>query len=188
MKTLSFLKKSVYSALVFFGTLIILSAVYATYQYILSSEYTSGQPLTQSLFGKVVSNISDHETRINTLATSVVPTGAIMSFYLSSCPTWWKSADWTNSTPDLRWAFIRWMNWDLNSRDIVRTLWSYQEDELKQHNHVMKWWNNPSNNTDTSNFAWAYNSWDPLKYKNTQNTWWTETRPKNVALLYCVKE
>lgn len=85
----SYLKKSVYSALVFFGTLIVLSVAYAAYQTINSSEYTSGQPLTQSLFGKVVNNIADHETRIASLTTSAVPSGAIMAFSLATCPTGW---------------------------------------------------------------------------------------------------
>lgn len=38
--------------------------------------------------------------------SSGVPTGAIMSFYLASCPSGWVLANGANSTPDLRGKFV----------------------------------------------------------------------------------
>ncbi len=86
-------KKSFYSALVFFGTLLILSAAYATFQTINSSEYGTNQPLTSSLFGKVANNVDNLNTRISNAEINggIVPPGAIMSFNLTTCPTGWSS-------------------------------------------------------------------------------------------------
>ncbi|MFA5917712.1 MAG: hypothetical protein WC850_05765 [Candidatus Gracilibacteria bacterium] len=64
-----------------------------------------------------------------------VPSGFIGSFYLSSCPTGWILADGTNSTPDMRGAFVRGMYGDQNSRDVTRTLGSYQADSFASHLH-----------------------------------------------------
>lgn len=117
--------------------------------------------------------------------TSSIPTWAIMAFYLWSCPTGWIPADWTSSTPDLRWAFVRWMWWSLNGRDVARTLWDYQLDELKSHTHTFNAY---------STFAsgiWYSKAWSSPDIPDTYSTnsyWWTETRPKNVALLYCMKQ
>ena len=37
----------------------------------------------------------------------MAPPGAIVPFYLSSCPQGWLPADGTNETPDLRGRFVR---------------------------------------------------------------------------------
>jgi len=111
------------------------------------------------------------------------PTWAIMAFYLANCPSWWILANWANSTPDLRWAFIRWMWWDVNGRDVARTLWDYQTDDFKSHLHIYyrsAWDGGPEWMPPPSGF-WA-------SLTNTTSAWWTETRPKNIALIYCMKQ
>ena len=116
------------------------------------------------------------------VSSSDAPVWAIMPFMLTSCPVWWIAANGTNGTVDLRGEFVRWLD---SGRwvDAARTLWSWQVDMFKSHNHTVNavqawyshvswlgWWvSNNSSNTPTSYI------------------WWTETRPRNVALLYCQK-
>jgi len=113
------------------------------------------------------------------------PVWAVVAFNLSSCPTGWIPADWTNSTPDLRWEFVRWLD---SGRwvDSWRVLASFQLDEFKSHHHNVYphagyvWW--------TTNWASAWDSFTQVNAWITSDTWWSETRPRNVALLYCVKQ
>ncbi len=134
----------------------------------------------------------------NNLVSHAVPSWSVMAFNLASCPTDWSVADWSNWTPDLRWTFIRGMIWNLNSRDVSRSLWDYQIDDFKSHNHSIT----TADILNTAAFIINDSSWDyivssdnvwangAIKYKRyySNNIWWTETHPKNVALLYCVKD
>jgi len=120
-----------------------------------------------------------------------VPSWAIMPFNLASCPTGWSEADGTWWTPDLRWTFVRWKNGDANGRDVARGLASYQSDDFKSHNHRLN--NAITQAMQTSASAWGL--YAPMVGASTVDNWpttistgWTETRPKNVALLYCVKD
>jgi len=123
-------------------------------------------------------------------AGSSIPAGAIMAFNLSTCPTGWIAANGTSGTPDLRWEFIRWLD---NGRwvDSGRTLGSWQVDMFKSHNHWLHLdWNTPSDAflrfwTPSSTWWMADMAW---AHSNTMSTWWTETRPRNIALLYCQKQ
>lgn len=45
--------------------------------------------------------------QINQNFAIAAPEGAVMAFYLDSCPEGWAPADGTNGTPDLRGVFIR---------------------------------------------------------------------------------
>lgn len=171
------------------------------------SNVSSSDTLTATWWNNMISNINDLDNRTNTLTTNLssltttvnnlwtAPSWAIMAFYLTTCPTWWKPADGTNSTPDLRWAFLRWLNWNVNWRDDVRALWHYQTDLIKSTAF--------NGNTTITKVAWweCIDAW--FSYgngnSNTCNIWnhtitiswnigsWNDTRPKNVAVLFCVK-
>ena len=147
------------------------------------------QTLDAAMVNNLISNQNDLNSRISWTS---IPTWFIWSFYLTSCPSWWVIADWTNSTPDLRWAFIRWINWIANSRDIARTLWDYQADDLKSHNHrldssvVQAYSFTPRATNYFAPTKWASSTVD--NWPTTANVWWTETRPKNIALLFCMKQ
>jgi len=67
----------------------------------------------------------DGETVGGKYVSKLVPSGAIMAFKTSTCPSGWSAADGTNGNPDLRGEFIR--GWD-NGRgvDAGRTNASYQ--------------------------------------------------------------
>jgi len=68
-------------------------------------------------------------------SAKLTPSGAVIAFELSSCPTGWSAADGTNGHADLRGTFVRGIGGDTNGRDVVRTLLSYQTDDFKSHNH-----------------------------------------------------
>lgn len=137
-------------------------------------------------------------TKWNQLVEATVPTWAVMAFNLSSCPTWWIAANGANWTPDLRWEFIRWLD---SGRwvDTWRTLASSQTDTIQ--NIVA--WNIPWDTWISGAPTWAMAYW-------SRGIWWAnwvdydsrpmtfdasrvvrtshETRPRNIALLYCIKQ
>lgn len=136
--------------------------------------------INAEIWNNLIGNVSDLNTRVSWIS---IPTWFIGSFYLTSCPTWWVLADGTNWTPDLRWSFIRWIWWDINSRDVVRNLWDYQTDAFKSHSH---WLSSVRLNASVGVSIWAaVPGW---WWWMTDSTWWNETRPKNIALLFCMKQ
>lgn len=94
----------------------------------------------------------------------------------------------TFNLPDLRGEFLR--GWD-NGRgiDVDRTLGSFQEDAFKAHNHTVSILDTVGLLSGDST-----NSWDTggtgshtVRTWNTSTTGTTETRPRNIALLACIK-
>ena len=85
------------------------------------------------------------------------------------------------NVPDLRGEFMR--GWD-DSRGIdgSRAFGSAQADELKSHNHALLTYTNGFNGT---RFATFTNTAGATRY--TENTGGSETRPRNIALLACIK-
>jgi microcystin-dependent protein len=142
------------------------------------------------------------------LAYAGVPSGGVMQFAMPSAPVGWLEANgaavsrttfanlfaavgtyWgvgdgstTFNVPDLRGEFVR--GWD-NGRgiDVGRAFASWQSDDLKSHNHSI----------DTSLFS----NNTPFGYVTSANsgghvittgaTGGAETRPRNYAMLYCIK-
>jgi len=119
--------------------------------------------------------------------SGTAPSGAVMAFNLEECPSGWLLADGTNIVAgvegplDLRGAFIRGFGGDQNGRDVERDVGSYQEDEFESHSHK---YYAPSG---VPGNAGATGSVNGAPYVNTGSTGGSETRPKNVALIYCVK-
>ena len=87
----------------------------------------------------------------------------------------------TFNVPDLRGEFPR--GWD-DSRgvDSGRSFGSAQADELKAHTHTYIKSNNSGGFT-------GYQGWNPAYASNlnTSSTGGSETRPRNIALLACIK-
>lgn len=116
----------------------------------------------------------------NLLANTARLSWEIAAFNLDGCPNWW--SDYTPAYGRfLRWIDKSWTNID---PDWEREKWSIQEDMLKSHSHTLNWKYYPS--TWASNLFHIYDTW--THKVNSNKTWWDETRPKNVAVLYCIKD
>ena len=89
----------------------------------------------------------------------------------------------TFNVPDLRGEFIR--GWD-DSRgvDSGRTFGSFQADEFKSHTH-QEFYNTPSAGQDQAGSGSGDN--DNTSSRQTGAAGGAETRPRNVALLACIK-
>jgi hypothetical protein len=114
------------------------------------------------------------------------PAGAVMAFNLATCPTNWAAADGTNSTPDLRGEFVRGLD---NGRgaDPGRVLASSQNDEIKTHTHsTVQMIGN--NNIDGVDSVTTHSGEHHNEARQTGASGGNETRPRNVALLYCIKQ
>lgn len=126
----------------------------------------------------------------------LVPAGAVMAFYRSTPPTGWLECNGQSvaaypglvalgivTAPDLRGEFVR--GWDNNKgTDPGRALGTSQADELKSHTHQAK---GSDLLIGSSNAFW----WDAgnvgAATRTTLATGGSETRPRNIALMYCIK-
>ncbi len=139
----------------------------------------------------------------------VVPTGAVLHFAIVNAPSGWLVCDGSSvsrtiyknlfekigtifgagdgsttfNLPDLRAEFIR--GWDKNRGiDDGRTFGSIQADELKSHNH-RSLANGQANHGGHNTGFWV----NSANYGITKTglTGGDETRPRNIALLPCIK-
>ena len=147
-------------------------------------------------------------------AITSVPTGAVMHFAMPTPPSGWLKADGsavsrttyanlysvigttfgsgnnfdTFNLPDLRGEFVR--GWDNNRGvDPGRAFGSAQGDLFEAHTHRIIDNNNATIGGDKPN---AFDSASAINqsggsYVDTQSTGGTETRPRNIALLACIK-
>ncbi len=135
-----------------------------------------------------------------------VPAGTISSFYLSSCPNGWILADGNSSTPDLRGIFIRGAGIsgsykDANGNYFTATYGEYQNDSFQGHHHGTTYYYE-TGGSETRHVllatATALYVLDDVgatvraTYPLTDGSSGTprtgnETRPANLALIYCMK-
>jgi hypothetical protein len=153
-------------------------------------EFKAGAPISSSQI--------NHNFKI------VMPSKAVMAFNLTTCPEGWAPANGDEYydgegvqqiAPDLRGVFIRGLN-KVNgvARSAAegdpqtdRGLGTWQGDEFKKHtnsNHYLVYGGKHAASTAE----------DPRDNRNTgvitqfSETGGVETRPRNVALLYCIKK
>lgn len=164
-----------------------------------SADGTANQVLTTNASGT-----------LSWATVEAVPAGTVFWFAANSAPTGYLKANGANvsrstyaslfsaigttfgsgdgsttfTLPDLRGEFIR--GWD-DSRgiDTSRSFGSAQSDELKSHNHTIT----PSTLTGRGGAFSATAGSQPLseEYPTIGSTGGTETRPRNIALLACIK-
>lgn len=141
-------------------------------------------------------------------AAARVPAGAVQPFAMTTAPTGWLECDGSSvlrasyadlftaigttfgaadgthfNLPDLRGEFVR--GWD-HSRgvDSGRTFGSAQADELKAHTHTFPVSDGDANNGTLADGTPTVSTSGTV---TTSSTGGTETRPRNVALFYCIK-
>ncbi|MCK9344736.1 MAG: phage tail protein [Candidatus Pacebacteria bacterium] len=126
-------------------------------------------------------NNSEMVLMATSTVASLIPAGAVMHFDLATCPTGWLPANGTGGTVDLRGEFIRGLD-SGRGVDAGRTLASAQGQAIQSHTH-----------TFTAQISGIYTYSNVGGTQGTQQggttaaTGGTETRPRNVALLACVK-
>ncbi|MCW7461413.1 phage tail protein [Leptospira limi] len=145
--------------------------------------------------GEVISS-----ARINQNFLIAAPEGAVVAFYLNNCPEGWAPADGTNGTPNLRGAFVRGRD-DIGTgaagRDEAgsRPIGDFQNDSFQGHFHQV---------TGISASVMQQNAWSgagtayvgsgsvtigsPTDGVNGTVRYGNETRPKNIALTYCMRK
>lgn len=145
--------------------------------------------------GEVVSS-----AKLNENFEIAAPEGGVMAFYLSACPKGWALADGNDGTPDLRGRFIRGIDGAGLNRDPdgVRGLGGYQSDAFQGHAHALQ-----------TGYFWiilggaglagpAFGSSIQTIHSTTGGAVSdgthgspgiaSETRPANIALIYCVRK
>lgn len=107
-----------------------------------------------------------------------VPSGMIAFFYTGACPSGWIHA---NGTPDLRGEFVRGLD-SGRGADVGRVIGTAQADELKSHTHTLP--------GSMQFYGWPSGSVVMTAISSTQSgaVGGGETRPRNVALLPCMKQ
>ena len=134
------------------------------------------------------------EQYANQQDSTLVPTGAIMPFYRSSAPSGWLECNGQSTSgypalaalvganvPDLRGEFIR--GWD-NGRgvDPSRAIGTTQAQAIQAHTHTVA-----AISGAGGTFAYQWAQGGTVGGSNAQSTGGTETRPRNIALMYCIK-
>ena len=140
---------------------------------------------------------------VNPSYNGYVPTGAIMSFYRYTAPDGWLICDGNSipsqytslialvgaNTPNLRGMFIR--GWSsgtattsLDPLSASRTLGSTQQDAFESHYHSNGYY--PQSVPASGGTATGWTGQGPIT-GNTGSVGELETRPVNIALLYCIK-
>jgi len=150
--------------------------------------------------GEVISS-----AEINQNFAIAAPEGAVMAFYLADCPEGWTVADGTNGTPDLRGRFIRGMDnmgvgaANVDPQSALRTLGHEQMDAFQGHWHDIRnsnggGWMPASQITmnsaaDLVQLNAGLSVRDPIAdASGIAPRTSTETRPRNVALIYCMRK
>ena len=180
------IKKSIIWWVAFSLTVMIVWVTYAAFVNI--NTVNNWETLSSTLMNNIINNQKDLDTRLWLINS--VPSWAIIAFNSSSCPTWWSKANGTDNALDLRWEFIR--GWDDGKWvDAGRWLASNQNSSEV----AVDYWPNavlPISNVVNADYSITYSR----SYREVTGAWSTSNinlpyswiRPRNVALLYCVKD
>lgn len=155
------------------------------------------------------------EKLVATIQQSLLPVGAVMPFLMNSTPTGWLQANGdtvpngvgtvqgqtanysalyallsttygtAGKLPDLRGYFVRGAGTNSVDGTASGTFGTMQADDLKSHTHTYNQAYAPSSIPAVGGGSnqYFFNSFS----QNSGATGGTETRPKNIAMLYCIK-
>ena len=169
---------------------------------------TSNELATNAVTTTAITNGSVTSEKL--ASGAALPAGAIMPFAMNSTPTGWLATDGTavsrstyanlfaaisttygvgdGSTtfnlPDLRGYFVRGSGTNSDGT-AAGTFGAKQADEFKSHTHNL--WRHNGTANGSNNDATRFNDFFGLGALPTEATGGTETRPKNIAMLYCIK-
>ncbi len=137
---------------------------------------------------------------------ALVPAGAVQAFAMNSAPSGWLAADGSNvnrttyaalfsaigttygagdgsttfALPDLRGYFVRGFGTNADAT-ASGTFGVKQADDFKAHTHTV------NGQVATTASSGASTNYASISGGSTGSTGGTETRPKNIAMLYCIK-
>ena len=147
--------------------------------------------------------INANFTALKDEIVNAAPDNAIMAFYLATCPNGWIPANGAagSGTPDLRGMFIRGLNdfeGGANTRgdgvqdpDGLRMLAAYQGDQFAAHTHGTNFPEWARTMAGAGLFhAMGGGFMDSTERANISITsaGGNETRPRNVGLIYCMRQ
>jgi microcystin-dependent protein len=172
------------------------------------NEVTTAKILDGAITTAKVADGAITQAKLNS-SVVLVPAGAVMPFAMNSAPAGWLAADGTNvsrttyaalfsaigttygvgdgsttfALPDLRGYFVRGSGTNGDGA-AAGTFGQKQADDLKSHTHTY----------DDTGVSQTGLTGGPTPFANTSTTkrttdatGGTETRPKNIAMLYCIK-
>ncbi len=173
------LKKPIYSALIFFSTLCILSIWYWAYSAL--SPVNTWDPLTKTIWNQMVDNIADLNTRVSTLASSGslwTSNGSDISY------TAWNV--WIGTSAPEKSLHIKTTAWnaELDIQTATKDKWGIYHDDttedlrfwnlanvltLQKNGKIWIWTASP---WATFEVNWPHTSWKGLIYANWTNHWY----------------
>jgi len=147
---------------------------------------------------------------VTAVQQALLPAGAVQAFAMNSAPAGWLAADGSNvnrttyaslfsaisttygagdgsttfALPDLRGYFVRGSGTNSDAT-ASGTFGAKQADELKAHNHTVADVNVANNGNFGAGGLASYPAGGITR--TTSSTGGTETRPANIAMLYCIK-
>ena len=158
--------------------------------------------------------IADGNVTLAKLVTAVqqalLPAGAVQAFAMNSAPAGWLAADGSNvnrttyaslftaigttygagdgsttfALPDLRGYFVRGSGTNSDAT-AAGTFGAKQADDIKSHTHTVV--DDAVQTTSTPGGVVNITFPNGTQTRTTSSTGGTETRPKNIAMLYCIK-
>ena len=170
------------------------------------NEVTTAKILDGAITTAKVADGAITQAKLNS-SVVLVPAGAVMPFAMNSAPSGWLAADGSNvnrttyaalfsaisttygagdgsttfALPDLRGYFVRGSGTN-GDGTAAGTFGVKQADEFKSHTHTVS----ARGSDAAANFAAGSFPANPQTL-TTSATGGTETRPKNIAMLYCIK-
>ncbi|EKD29568.1 MAG: Cell wall surface anchor family protein, partial [uncultured bacterium (gcode 4)] len=159
------LKKPFYSALVFFGTLVVLTVGYAAYN--LSTE-TAGAPMTSMKWNNVINAVNDLDTRVSTLVAwggNLWSTGATSSINYTAGNV----GIWTVSPSKLlHLGTTTGNNAEMDIQSGIKPKWGIYHDETTEQ---LRFWNGSDRVTFSSGGNVGIGMVDPMARLDIKSTW-----------------